>query len=230
MKLTVTIPEIIVTIETKTGTLPAGTMMQLSVPVRDLVITPIPETQPIPIPEPTPTPIPVPEPEPEPIHTPRFERNYFDPTFRSTQKNFENIGKATDLGLSDSNWTIVLNVRFTDFSKHQRVIGSATASGAGSSLQIGILGGGILWVDTFHGGMTAGQLELNRWYEIAVSHNRVGQEKIYVDKKLVSAGNVPVFKSNSDVYVGRWVNEYYDFDLWKIRIYPLLSDEEIASL
>jgi hypothetical protein len=58
MLLTVTIPETIVTLETKAGTLPDGTYIQLSVPVKGLVTTP----------QPTPTPQPViPAPVPQPV-------------------------------------------------------------------------------------------------------------------------------------------------------------------
>lgn len=242
MKYTVTIPETLVTLETSTGTLPEGTMVQLSVPVKGLKTvpvtdaTPVPEKPAEPIPAPIPTPAPVPPkavevPElPTRTITPNFDRTYDAVEFRRADKRFDVLGKAPDLGLSDSNWTIVLNVRFTDFSRHQRVIGSATASGAGSSLQIGVLKGGILWVDTFQGAMTAGQLEINKWYEIAITHNRVGQESIYIDKKLIAHTGVPVFKSQDDVYVGRWLNDYFDFDLKRVRIYPLLSDEEVKEI
>jgi hypothetical protein len=243
MKYTVTIPETLVTLETSTGTLPEGTMVQLSVPVKGLKTVPVSEPTPVPekpaepIPAPTPTsaqpdtPQEVEVPElPTRSITPNFDRSYDPVEFRKTDKRFDVLGKAPDLGISDSNWTIVINVRFTDFSRHQRVIGSATASSAGSSIQIGVLKGGILWVDTFQGAMTAGQLEVNKWYEIAITHNRVGQESIYIDKKLIALTSVPVFKSQDDVYVGRWLNDYFDFDLKRVRIYHLLSTEEIELI
>ena len=243
MKLQVTIPETIVTLETKYGSLPKGTFIQLSVPVKELVTTPVTLSEvegsstplgltPAPAP-PTPTPapvIPAEEIEADRLYLiPTFDRKYEQVEFRN--KRFDTLGKAPELGLSDSNWTMVLNVRFTTFDNHIRVIGSASVSGAGSSLQIGVLKGGILWVDTFHGAMTADRLELNKWYQIAVSHNRAGEEKIYIDKSLNRhTGNIPVFKSNDNVYVGRWGNEYADFDLSRVRIYPLLSDEEVKAM
>jgi hypothetical protein len=239
MKITVTIPETIVTLETKAGTLPDGTYIQLSVPVRGLVTTPQPTPTPQPVipalvPQPVTPVIPAPIPAPEPVSSApvaRFDRKYTDVVFRSAAKRFDTIGKATDLGLSDANWTMVLNVRFVNFEDNHRVIGSATTAGAGSSLQIGVLQGGILWVDTFMGAMTADVLELNRWYEIAISHSKTGEEKIYIDKKLSRhAGNIPVFKSDADVYVGRWGNTYADFDIERLRIYPLLTTEEIESI
>jgi len=227
MKITVTIPETIVTLETKAGTLPDGTYIQLSVPVRGLVTTP----QPTPTPQPV---IPAPIPTPEPVSSApvaRVDRKYTDVVFRSAAKRFDTLGTAPELGIDDADWTMVLNVRFVNFDTHHRVIGSATTAGAGSSLQIGVLQGGILWVDTFMGAMTADVLELNRWYEIAISHSKTGEEKIYIDKKLSRhAGNIPVFKSDADVYVGRWGNTYADFDLSRVRIYPLLSTEEIGQV
>jgi len=239
MILTVTIPETIVTLETKAGTLPDGTFIQLSVPVRGLVTTPQPTPTPQPvIPAPVPQPvtpvIPAPIPTPEPVSSApvaRFDRRYADVAFRSAAKRFDTLGKAPELGIDDADWTMVLNVRFVNFDSHQRVIGSATTAGAGSSLQIGVLKGGILWVDTFMGAMTADVLELNRWYEIAISHQKNGKERIYIDKKLAAnAGNIPVFKSNDDIYVGRWGNTYADFDLSRVRIYPHLSTEEIGRI
>jgi len=239
MKHTVTIPETIVTLETKAGTLPDGTFIQLSVPVRGLVTTPQPTPTPQPvIPAPVPQPvtpvIPAPIPTPEPVSSApvaRVDRRYANSEFRASAKRFDTLGKAPELGIDDADWTMVLNVRFVNFDDNHRVIGSATTAGAGSSLQIGVLKGGILWVDTFMGAMTADVLELNRWYELAISHSRTGEEKIYIDKKLSRhAGNIPVFKSDADVYVGRWGNTYSDFDLSRVRIYPLLSTEEIGRI
>jgi len=239
MKIQVTIPETIVTLETKAGTLPDGTYIQLSVPVKGLVTTPQPTPTPQPvIPAPVPQPvtpvIPAPIPTPEPVSSApvaRFDRKYADVVFRSAAKRFDTLGTAPELGIDDADWTMVLNVRFVNFDSHQRVIGSATTAGAGSSLQIGVLKGGILWVDTFMGAMTADVLELNRWYELAISHQKNGKERIYIDKKLsANAGNIPVFKSNDDIYVGRWGNTYADFDLSRVRIYPHLSTEEIGRI
>jgi hypothetical protein len=134
------------------------------------------------------------------------------------------------LGLSDAEWSIVLNVRFVNFNTEQRIIGSATYSGAGSSLQIGTLKNGALWVDTIGGMETNDKVELNRWYEVIVSHHTNGLEKIHLDKKLIHQGHVPTFHSTDDVYVGRWLNTYHDFDLKRVRIYPLLSEEEVKGL
>lgn len=246
MKYTVTIPETIVTLEATNGTLPEGTTVLLSVPIRKVDAQPVPTPQPIPIPDATPTPTPTPtQPAPEPIPTtdpdlirerypeplrpqPTFERVYPDPEFRN--KRFDTLGKAPDLGLDDANWTILLEVRFVTFKGHQRVIGSATTSGNGSSLQIGVLNGGMLWIDTFGGAATGPQLELNRWYKLAVTHNRAGEEVFYLDGEEVSRGRVPVFKSKADIYVGRWVNTYADFDLRRVAIFPLLGNEEVKLL
>jgi hypothetical protein len=265
MKYTVIIPETLVTLETSSGTLPEGTTVLLSVPVKGLKTVPLvtPSTGaagaadnevPKPTPEigfdsaqpdrdvtlsevegpkPTPPAKPVEVPElPTRTITPTFDRIYDPVEFRSAAKRFDVLGKAHDLGLSDSDWTIVLNVLFTDFSTEQRVIGSASVSGAGSSLQLGVQQGGLLWMDTFHGAMVGDRLELNRWYELAFSHMRNGQEKLYINKQLNRhSGNIPIFKSQDDLYVGRWGgNTFADFDLKRVRIYPLLSDEEIKEI
>jgi len=113
----------------------------------------------------------------------------------------------------------------------QRVIGSAAYDSARNSLQRGTLEDGTLWVGPYHGGMTADKVEHKRCYEYAASHNRAREEKIYVDKTLLRAtGNIPAFKSEDEVYVGRWLNGYSDFDLKRIRIYPMLSDDEVKNL
>jgi len=248
MKHTVTIPETIVTLETKGDALPEGTMIQLSVPVKGLPVTP-PVTPPVTLSgvegvqneTPAPTPLPVPEPievpdteelpvwigsEPQPT----LDRSYDPVEFRSSAKRSNLLGNAMTLGLSDADWTMVLNVRFVNFDTEQRIIGSATYSGAGSSLQIGTLRDGSLWIDTIGGMSTQDKVELNRWYEIAVSHHTNGLEKIYLDKKLIHQGHVPTFHSTADIYVGRWLNGYHDFDLKRVRIYQLLSDAEVGSL
>jgi hypothetical protein len=150
--------------------------------------------------------------------------------FRKEDKRFDTLGTAVELGLSQADWTMVLDVRFVDFSVHQRVIGSATSSGAGSSLQVGVLEGGFLWVDTFMGGMTADQVELNRWYQMAISHYKEGAEKIFLDKKLLRYTSIPVFNSEAEIYVGRWLSDYSDFDLKRVRIYSLLSNKEIQEI
>jgi len=234
MRYQVTIPETLVTLET-TSLLPEGTTLFISLPVKGLPVTQAPDPAPITeVPEPAPVEAPAPPPVapviPHTSHNPIFDRKYDQVQFRN--RRFDTLGKAPALGLSDSNWTIVLNVRFINFENHIRVIGSATVSGAGSSLQIGALKkDGFFWVDTFQGAMTGDTLELNRWYELAISHNRAGEEKLYIDKKLNRhSGNIPVFKSNDDIYVGRWGNDYFDFDLSRVRIYPLLSDSEIQEI
>lgn len=243
MKLQVTIPETIVTLETQTGRLPEGTSVMLNIPVKGLKAVeapPVDVTPPV-VEEPTPEP-PTSEPPtssiPPPASelpdflppSPTFDRIYENVEFRMAQKRFDTLGKATDLGLSEGNWTIVLDVRFVNFDHHHRVIGSATVSTPGSSLQIGVLKEGYLWIDTFAGAMTGVKLELHRWYQLAITHNAAGEERWYVDGVLVSKGNVPVFRSADDIYVGRWVNTYADFDLQRVRIYPLLSDEEVKEL
>lgn len=203
-------------------------MVQLSVPVKGLASKPV-ET-PIPITAPTPAPV---LPEPPQIITgtaPTFDRTYENVEFRASAKRFNLLGNAMTLGLSDADWTIVLNVRFVNFDTEQRIIGSSTYSGAGSSLQIGTLRDGSLWIDTIGGMSTQDKVELNRWYEIAVSHHTNGLEKIYLDKKLIHQGHVPTFHSTADIYVGRWLNGYHDFDLKRVRIYQLLSDAEVGSL
>ena len=240
MKYTVTIPETIVTLEATNGTLPDGTTVLLSVPVRKVDAVPLPPSEPTPPPLPpaggpggSPAPIDpdlIREPYPEPLRPqPTFQRVYPDPEFRN--RRFDTLGKAPDLGLDDDNWTILLEVRFITFKGHQRVIGSATKSEEqGSSLQIGTLDGGNVWVETFKGGFTGPKLELNRWYKYVVTHNRAGEEVVYLDGEEVVRGRVPVFKSKADIYVGRWVNTYADFDLRRVEIFPLLGNEEIKLL
>jgi len=226
---TVTLPAITVTLETKDGILPEGTMIQLSVPVRALAVKSV--TPPVAPPvtlstsdsgeseiegSQTETPEPI-EDLPSSVFglpSPTLDRSYPEIEFRAAARRFDLLGNAMTLGLSDADWTMVLNVRFVNFDTEQRIIGSATRAGAGSSLQIGTLKGGFLWVDTFLGGLSVPDpLELNRWYEIAVSHHTSGEEKIYLDKKLILHGGVPTFHSDADLYVGRWLdNSYADFD------------------
>jgi len=246
---TVTIPAITVTLETQEGILPDGTMIQLSVPVKGLAVKPVtlsgveggveasdqlavdenPKSD-------IPNPISVPTVDTLPssvsgLPSPTLDRSYENVEFRALAKRFDTLGNAMTLGLSDADWTIVLNVRFVKFGTIQRVIGSATASTAGSSLQIGTLEDGQLWVDTFIGGLTAGKVELNRFYEIVLSHHTDSRLKIYIDKKLIAHSGIPSFHSEADIYVGRWLeNVYSDFDLQRVRIYRLLSDEEVLSV
>jgi hypothetical protein len=260
---TLTIPEIKVTLETVDGTLPAGSMVQISVPVSGLPVTPVttpPVTlsgvegpKPIIIPpvEAKPTQPVTPPPvtsdpvslstgaagaahiegkSPTPLPLSRLDRTYSPVEFRSSQQRSDTLGNAQTLGLSEADWTMVMEVRFVNFDHIHRVIGSASHSGAGSSLQIGVLEGGLIWMDTFMGGITGPKLELNRWYEIAISHHTTGEEKIYIDRKLAVNGGVPPFRSSDDVYVGKWVNWYSDFDMRRIRIFPLLSGEELQKV
>jgi len=252
---TVTLPAITVTLETKDGTLPEGTMIQLSVPVKHVIARTryedeaISQPQSVPVPEPVRLsgveggveapqpeapnpPIIAPAPIPEAIKGPvaTFDRSYENVEFRSAAKRFNLLGNAMTLGLSDADWSIVLNVRFVNFNTEQRIIGSATYSGPGSSLQIGTLKNGALWVDTIGGMETVDKVELSRWYEVIVSHHTNGLEKIHLDKKLIHQGHVPTFHSTDDVYVGRWLNTYHDFDLRRVRIYPMLTDQEVISV
>lgn len=238
MKYKVVIPETIITLETKGNEkLPLGTLVTLSLPVNEQNTIPVFETPPVVIPDKPVVPIsstttttttrnnnnisPV----------PHFDQTFFNPEFRAKNKDFVSLGNANFLKMNNSDWTIVLNIRFIHFADDVRVVGSASASSAGSSLQIGVLKGGVLWVDTYIGGMTAGNLELNRWYEIAVCHSAFGEEMIYVDKVFRAKGDVPVFNSLDEVYVGRWMGYYFDFDLSRIRIYSkVLSSQEIQNI
>lgn len=232
MKYQATIPETIVKVETKNGKLPQGAGISIFVPFKESIpIEPTPEPE-----SPVNTPIPEPEPTPqetedlEAIPEPTFDQIYENVEFRN--KRFEIIGNAEVFGMSEQNWTIVLNVRFIRFDQVCRVIGSANnTSDAGSSLQIGVLPGGLFWVDTFKGGLTVSEkLNTNQWYQIAVCHNANGEEAIYIDGKLKTRGKIPVFKSNTNIYVGRWINQYFEFDCKRIRIYSkILSEEEIKS-
>ncbi len=169
-------------------------------------------------------------PPPAPLPQPTFHRDFDDPRFRAELKRFEKLGSATELNLSGESWTMRLPVTFVDFSTPQRIIGSSSASEAGSSLQIGVLPDGRLWLDTFKGSIVGPILELDTPYDLWVTMDQEGREMMLLGDEIVSSGQVPNFVSQGDIYVGRWLNAYHSFDLESITIYPYLQPEEIRAI
>lgn len=237
--------------------IPKGTAIHLVVPVDDMeevtedIKYPQNKTEPVPAPDPEeavttepplnkveevpPTEEPVKE---EPTDTipddlllqSTFFRKFDDPKFRKEERRFEKLGSATELNLSGQSWTMRLAVTFVDFGSNQRVIGSSSHSGPGSSLQIGTLKGGRLWLDTFQGAIVGPILEKNIQYDLWVSMDHEGREMMYLGDEIVASGKVPNFVSNGDIYVGRWLNSYHSFDLESVTIYPYLIQEDIRAI
>jgi len=156
----------------------------------------------------------------------------WDP-FVKEKRHFNRIGTASDLGLTESGWTIRIEARFSDIgSAHTRVIASETSNGIGTSLQLGVLKDGYAWLDVLGGAVTTSpfQLENNKEYEIFYSHDSEGRVRIHVDRQLMGRGRVPIFRGTGEMTIGKWLNYYHSFELKTAELYPLLTEEEIQSI
>lgn len=224
MKKTYNLPSLKIEVEITGGDLPKGTDIFIKVPLDESKHIPIipsepeePVSTPLPEPLPDPQPQPDPEPESEPQKTFRWS-NQNGKVFNAQNKDFIQIGNPNELNLSGQPFSIEMEVKFHNFDRHHRVVGSLASDGPGSSLQLGVLKGGNVWMDTFMGALTGPKLEIDRWYRLTFSLSPWDQDMIFVDNTLAIIGSVPNYVSDSDLFIGKWVNTYADFTLKRLEI------------
>ena len=226
-------PEVKIKI-TSSKPIPKGSRIDLSVPLSELEeVTTEQPSEPNQKEETPPT-----TPEPPAVDNPSFPQAILSEKWpegkgyleiRRKRKDFKLIGNAFDMKLSGNDFSYQALVRFTNFDQHQRIIGSATAGGKGSSLQFGVLKGGTLWIDTFQGGLTGDKLEVDTWYWLGFSIDEDGRETLYINGKVSRKGQIPTFTSGGNIYLGRWLNTYHDFDIKQHAFFRFMDDEETAA-
>lgn len=222
MKKTVHLPAMTVTIDTDKD-LPQGTGIFIHVPIKKTVTQENDTIEVIPQEPQESTPNPVPEPIEQENHGIRGKIYSFTPDqpmlFRKQLMTYETIGNAKELGICDNITRVEIKVSFPNFDHHHRVIGSESIKGNGSSLQIGVLQGGRLWMDVFGSGMTGPLLEIDKFYKITAILDPNGDDTLMIDDEVVSRTSLIPFESQSNLLIGKWVNTFADFDLKSLEIF-----------
>ena len=166
----------------------------------------------------------------EPIVQPSAIWTHGAKSFDAANSDYKTIGNVQDLNISGHSFTVLMRVAFPDLDKNKRMIGSDNMKDAGSSLQLGVLSSGYVWLDTFKGAVTGGKIEPEKEYVLGYSLDKDGNARIYIDGILTGSGKVPTFTGTGNLYLGRWINNFSTFDLKWVTIYGKLSDDEIKEL